>query len=225
MAAAHDDFFNGKSSEFDLVQQDDDFLLDSVEQPEALPVQAVQQAEQRQREKLNNGIDFSAADSPGDREKRDERQLGRSDPFDPFSTEETSFPSDVFGAAPPRAASAREASELGQPQGATQDAAVSLTPEEQAKQAQQMQQQQQLLQQRQDLQQQLQGDIEIRQREEQAQRQQQQQIADEEIRTFYEQRERHLERRKAQLKYTSAAAGSRCLCSLKGDGLSFSALG
>ncbi|OEH77718.1 hypothetical protein cyc_04496 [Cyclospora cayetanensis] len=116
MAAAHDDFFNGKSSEFDLVQQDDDFLLDSVEQPEALPVQAVQQAEQRQREKLNNGIDFSAADSPGDREKRDERQLGRSDPFDPFSTEETSFPSDVFGAAPPRAASAREASELGQPQ-------------------------------------------------------------------------------------------------------------
>lgn len=223
MAAAHDDFFSGRDSEFDLVQHDD-FLIDSVDNQQLQEQQQQQQQEQeqqQQREPMSNGLDFSPVQSPTPNEKKEDRALGSpmeafpaSGPavggdalWGPSSTGASPMgaPSSMGGHSPTGISPLGAPSPVSTPLGISQGSPVPLTAEEKARQAQQ-----QLLQQQQrELQQQLQQEIDRRQREEDDLRAEQKQIAKEEIQAFYAQRAKNLERRKAQLKAQASAAAEK----------------
>ena len=204
MAAAHEDFYSGRDNEFDLMQQED-FLIDSVDNQQLQEQQQEQhQQQQEQREPLSNGLDFSPIQSPRPNEKREDGALGA--PIEASPASGPAFSGALFGTPSPMGApspigapsSMGAPSPMGTSMGTPQGPFVPLTPDEKGKEAQH--QQQELQQQQQELQRQLQEEIERRQREEEELRYEQQQIAAEEIKAFYEQRAKNLERRRAQLK-------------------------
>lgn len=181
MEAGHDDLFPIRGSEFNLIPHDD-FAMDAGDN-EQHPEQP-----QEQEHQLNNGLDFSPIESPQTEYKREDMHLGA------FTG---GAPSPVAQGPPASLGAPLESPRPGPAIGS--DPFFGGSPPIQIDEHQRTEQQQQQ-------QRQLQQDIDAREKEEETLRREQRQIAEEEIKNFYEQRSKHLERRKAQLKEQAAAA-------------------
>ncbi|KAL8275308.1 hypothetical protein Esti_000757 [Eimeria stiedai] len=189
MAAAQEDLFNGGGGEFDMMPQDD-FLMEALDQrPD--DVQQKQHFVDLQQELDHHQQQQQDPFSP----QQHERQLNNG--LDALSLENNHH----FGSNP---GACLHGGEVVRP-----DDSVKQTEQQWQQSEQQRLQQQHLQQQHLQQQHQQQQEVEARQREEEELRRDQQQIAQEEIRNFYEQRSKHLQRRREQLKSQAAAAAAK----------------